>query len=83
MGGQHFDFDLDIVKGIYIPVLNFGFDLDWDIVTSLCYTNCQNLVSLSSVEAEKSYRTGGWVGGWWLAGWLGFEFRDSSSLGLS
>ena len=28
--------------------------------------NCQNLVSLSSVEAEKSYRTGGW----WLAGWV-------------
>ena len=80
MWGQHFDFDLDIVKGfLYIPVLNFGFDLDWDIVTSLCYTNCQNLVSLSSVEAEKSYRTGGWVGRWLVVGWLGVEFRDSSS----
>ena len=70
---------MDIVKSIYILVLNFGFDLDWDIVTSLCYTNCQNLFSLSSVEAEKSYRTGGWVGSWLVVGWLGVEFRDSLS----
>ena len=56
-----------------------AFDLDLDIVTSLCYTNCQNFASLSSAEAEKSYRTGGWVGGWLVVGWLGVEFRDSSS----
>ena len=45
------------------------------MVTTLYYTHDPNFAYLSSAEAEKSYRTGGW--------WLGFEFRDSSSLGLS
>ena len=49
-------------------------NLDLDMVTGLCYTYDPNFVYLSSAEAEKSYRTGGWVGGWlagwWLAGWV-------------
>ena len=76
MWGQHFDFDLDIVKGIYIPVLNFGFDLDWEIVTSLCYT----IVKIWSLSVQWKLgkvrgRVAGWVGGWWLAGWV-LNFRD-------
>ena len=32
------------------------------------------LVFSSEVEAEKSYRTGGWVGRELVVGWLGVEF---------
>ena len=45
-------------------------DFDSEMVTGLCYTHDPNFAYLSSAEAEKSYRTGGWLVAGWLAGWV-------------
>ena len=50
-----------------------AFWCDLDMVTGLCYFYESIFAHLSSADAEKSYKMGGWV-----AGWLEFELRDSS-----